>query len=155
MRRPALAAALLLAACDSAPQPVTAGPRLQAEKAAAFREAEAPGREAAFSRDGRMLATSSVSGLVALRRMPDPDSRWLANAGRARGGLATLWRQLTGAGAYSEAVRLWRVADGALVQALKMPEDVMYVAFSPDGRWLVASGDDGRVTLWRLSAGTG
>ena len=31
----------------------------------------------------------------------------------------------------------------------------MYVGFSPDGRWLVASGDDGAVTLWRLRAGTG
>src|SRR5687768_6638847 len=335
MRRSALAAALILAACGSAPQPVATGPRLHAEKAASFREAEAPGREAAFSRDGRTLATSSASGLVVLRRMPDlrivrrlrhpggaaaldfapdglrlatsgydgairlwdvatgrlahklegargtvwtldfspdgsrlagagedgivriwspadgrllarlrghernvwevrfspdgrrlasgsfdatariwdsatgaplaalaeheeavvglawspdgrwlatggddstirlrrasdgktarglwvgnhayklafsPDSRWLANAGRARGGLATLWHQLTGAGADSEAIRLWRVADGALVQALKMHEDVMYVGFSPDGRWLVASGDDGAVTLWK------
>lgn len=341
MRRPALAAAFLLTACGSAPRPVTTGPRLHAEKAASFREADAPGREAAFSRDGRMLATSSASGLVVLRKMPDlkivrrlhhsggatalafspdgawlatsgydgairlwdiatgrlarkledargtvwsldfspdgsrlaaggedgivriwspadkrllarlkghernvwevrfspdgrrlasgsfdatarlwdsatgaplaalteheeavvglawsldgrwlatggddstirirraadgkivrglwvgnhayklafsPDSRWLANAGRARGGLATLWHQLTGAGADSEAVRLWRVADGALVQALKMPEDVMYVGFSRDGRWLVTSGDDGTVTLWRLTTGTG
>jgi WD40 repeat protein len=341
MKRAALAAALLLAACGSAPQPVATGPRLRAEKAAAFREADSPGREAAFSRDGRMLATSSASGLIVLRAMPDlkivrrlhhpggattlgfapdglrlatsgydgairlwdiatgrpalrlegargtvwtldfspdgsrlaaagedgivriwnasdgrllarlrgherniwevrfspdgkrlasgsfdatariwdaatgaplavlteheeavvglawsadgrwlatagddstirlrraadgktergiwvgnhaykldfsPDSRWLANAGRARGGLGTLWHQLTGAGADSEAIRLWRVADGALVQALKMPEDVMYVGFSPDGRWLVASGDDGSVTLWKLSTGTG
>ena len=38
----------------------------------------------------------------------------------------------------------------ALVQALAMPEDVMSVGFSPDGRWLVASAEDGIVTLWRL-----
>ena len=26
----------------------------------------------------------------------------------------------------------------------------MYVGFSPDGRWLVTSGDDGMVSVWRL-----
>ena len=83
-----------------------------------------------------------------------PDSRWLAIAGRARGGFGTLWHGLTGAGAGGEPVRLWRVADGALVQALKMPVDVGYVAFSPGGSWLAASGDDGAVALWRLRAGT-
>ncbi|HEY0129794.1 MAG TPA: WD40 repeat domain-containing protein [Allosphingosinicella sp.] len=339
MKRLGLLAFILIAGCGSAPQPVAGGPRLRAEPAAGFRDDEGPGREAAFSPDGRLLATTSASGLVTLRRMPglkvvhrfrhpggaaaivfspdgkglatagydgvvrlwetaggrpggaleeargtvwsldyspdgsrlaaagedgvvriwnsegrvaarlqghgrnvwevrfspdgrrlasgsfdatarlwdsatgkalatlreheeavvglawsgdgrwlatggddstilirrstdgrpvrrleagnhvykiafSPDSRWLATAGRARGGLGTLWHGLTGAGGDGEAVRLWRVADGALIQALKMPEDVMYVGFSPDGRRLVASGDDGTVTLWTLRAGT-
>jgi WD40 repeat protein len=335
----ALLVAILLAGCGSAPQPVATGPRLHAEPAASFRDDPGPGREAVFSPDGRILATTSASGLVVLRRMPDlkilrrfehrggaaaiafspdgkalatagydgavrlwetsggrpagelkeargtvwsldyspdgsrlaaagedgmvriwnigsraaarlaghgrnvwevrfspdgrrlasgsfdnrvrlwdsatgkalailseheeavvglawsgdgrwlatggddstilvrraedgrpvrrievgnhvyklafsPDSRWLANAGRARSGLGTLWHGLTGAGGDGDAIRLWRVADGALVEVLKMPEDVMYVGFSPDGNWLAASGDDGRVTLWKLRAGT-
>jgi WD40 repeat protein len=126
----------------------------------------------AWSGDGRWLATGGDDSTILIRRSSDgrpirrlevgnhvykiafsPDSRWLASAGRARSGLGTLWHGLTGAGADGESVRLWRVADGALVQALKMPEDVMYVGFSPDGRWLVASGDDGRVTLWKLRSG--
>ncbi|HEX8483597.1 MAG TPA: WD40 repeat domain-containing protein [Allosphingosinicella sp.] len=125
----------------------------------------------AWSPDGRWFATGGDDSIIFIRRASDgapgralvvgnhayklafsPDGRWLANAGRARGALGTLWHALTGAGAESEAVRLWRVADGALVQALKMPEDVMYVGFSPDGSWLAASGDDGAVTLWRLNA---
>jgi WD40 repeat protein len=123
----------------------------------------------AWSPDGLWLATSGDDSMIRLRRSADgrtmrglwvgnhayklafsPDSRWLANAGRARGALGTLWHQMTGAGADSEAVRLWRVADGALVQALKLPDDAAYVGFSPDGRWLVVSGDDGAITLWKL-----
>jgi WD40 repeat protein len=141
---------------------------------ATFRDHEQAVVGLAWSPDGQWLATGGDDSLIILRRASDggpargllvgnhayklafsPDGRWLANAGRARGAFGTLWHSLTGAGAPSEAVRLWRVADGALVQAMKMPEDVMYVGFSPDGRWLAASGDDGAVTLWRLKAGGG
>jgi WD40 repeat protein len=337
MSRIALAAAILLAACGSAPEPVRTGPRLHAEPAATFRDSKAPGREAAFSPDGRWLATSSASGAVVLRSLPDlkvarrlqhsggaaavafapdgrrlatsgydglvrlwdlrtgrlerilkgaegtvwtlhfapdgrrlaaagedrlvriwdpidgrllkrlaghernvwevrfspdgrrlasgsfdatvrlwdpatgaplarladhdeavvglawspdgrwlatggddstirlrraadgksvrrievgnhvyklafsPDGRWLANAGRARSALGTLWHGLTGAGGVGEPVHLWRVADGAPVQGLTAAEDVMYVGFSPDGRRLATSADDGAVMLWRLN----
>lgn len=124
----------------------------------------------AWSRDGRWLATGGDDSTIRLRRASDgkaarridvgnhvykldfsPDSRWLANAGRARGAVGTLWHSLTGAGGEAEPVRLWRVADGAPVLGLKATEDVMYLGFSPDGRWLATSADDGVVALWRLS----
>lgn len=127
----------------------------------------------AWSPDGRWLATGGDDSTIRLRRAADgkavrrldvgnhayklafsPDSRWLANAGRARGGLGTLWHGLTGGGAEGKAVHLWRVADGAPVEALAAAEDVMHVGFSPDGRWLVTSADDGVVTLWKLRLGT-
>ena len=341
MKRFALSAVLLVAACGGAPEPVATGPRLRAEKAASFRDVEAPGRQAAFSRDGRWLATSSASGLVVIRTMPglkiarrlehpggaavlafapdgltlatagydgivrlwdmatgrlvrtlqgaagtvwtldyspdggllaaagedrkvriwspadgrllralaghernvwevrfspdgrrlasgsfdattrlwdaksgaalatladhdeavvglawspdgrwlatggddstirlrrasdgkavrridvgnhvykldfSPDSRWLANAGRARGAVGTLWHSLTGAGGEAEPVHLWRVADGAPVLGLKAREDIMCLGFSPDGRWLATSADDGMVALWRLREDAG
>ncbi|HEX8261437.1 MAG TPA: WD40 repeat domain-containing protein, partial [Allosphingosinicella sp.] len=126
----------------------------------------------AWSPDGRWLATGGDDSTIRLRRAADgatirridvgnhayklafsPDGRWLANAGRARGGAGTFWHGLTGAGGAGEPVHLWRTADGALVQVLTGPEDMMYVGFSPDGRWLVTSADDGVVTLWRLRLG--
>jgi WD40 repeat protein len=127
----------------------------------------------AWSGDGRWLATGGDDSTIRLRRASDGatvhriaagnhvyklafsrDGRWLASAGRARGGAGTLWHSLTGGGGEGDAVHLWRVADGALVRTLTGPEDVMYAAFSPDGRWLVTSADDGLVTLWRLRLGT-
>jgi WD40 repeat protein len=123
----------------------------------------------AWSRDGRWLATGGDDSTIRLRRAADgrtmrrlnvgnhayklafsPDGRWLANAGRARGGAGTLWHGLAGGGGAGEPLHLWRVADGALVQALAGPEDVGSLDFSPDGRWLVTSAEDGLVTLWRL-----
>lgn len=62
-----------------------------------------------------------------------PDGRWLATGGHARATVGTLWHEVTGGGADGDAVRLWRVGDGAMVAGLPHPDDVIYVAFSPGG----------------------
>lgn len=82
-----------------------------------------------------------------------PDGQWLASGGRELSAAGTLWRQLVGPrfpGPHGHSVRLWRVKDGVQQQALETGSDVSSVAFSPDGQWLAASGEDGRVTVWRL-----
>jgi WD40 repeat protein len=83
-----------------------------------------------------------------------PDGQWLASGGRARGGFGTLWNHTFGHhshGGNGITVRLWRARDGALQQALaENADDVRSVDFSPDGKWLASSSEDGAVSLWSL-----
>ena len=123
-----------------------------------------------LSDDGKLLVTGGDDSTVRLWRTADgaqlkrveagnhvyatdlsADGRWLVTGGRARGAIGTFWHQLTGAGGDTMPARLWRTSDMALVAALPHPEDVMDVAFSPDGRWLVTSSEDHKARLWRLT----
>ena len=79
-----------------------------------------------------------------------PDGRFIASGGHPRGELGELWHEVTGGGGDGSAVRIWRTKDGSLVANLPHPDDVYWVAFSRDGRWLVTSGEDNRFRLWQL-----
>jgi WD40 repeat protein len=101
--------------------------------------------------DGAALRTVD-NGRHVDKVMFSRDGKWLATGGHPHGLIGEFWHQLTGGGGEGDAVRLWRTSDGALVANLPHPDDAYYVAFSPDERWLVTSGEDNRFRLWRLRA---
>ena len=122
-----------------------------------------------YSPDGQILASGGDDSTIRFWRASDgaalrtidngrhvdklafsPGGQWLASGGHPHGEIGELWHEVSGGGGDGDAVRIWRARDGALVSNLPHPDDVYWVAFSRDGRWLVTSGEDSRFRLWRL-----
>jgi WD40 repeat protein len=122
-----------------------------------------------YSPDGERIATGADDSTIRIWSAPDgatlrtvnngkhvdavhfsPDGKWLMSGGHAHGTAGAIWRQLTGGGGDGDAVRIWRAADMVPVAILPHPDDVISLAISPDGQWLITSGEDGRFRLWRL-----
>lgn len=58
-------------------------------------------------------------------------------------------------GANPTSVRLWRDSDGTLQQSLNgHSDDVVSVAFSPDGKFLASGSEDHTMKLWRIVHGS-
>ncbi len=107
-----------------------------------------------ISPDGR-LAASSMSGSASVQvlSLADGTSVQKINTGGdavlkvrfdPRGG--SLW-----SAAMDGSLKQWRVDDGSLLATLKDSGPFLSsLAFTPDGQWLAAGGDDRRIDLWKL-----
>ncbi|HEY7809601.1 MAG TPA: WD40 repeat domain-containing protein [Allosphingosinicella sp.] len=156
MGKMVLAAALLLVGCGGSgtETPAPNGPRLEAERAATW-PSEGPGRQAAFSRDGALLATTSATGRVTVRRTTDwrITSRFTPPDGTTSAAFAADGKRLYTAG-YDGIVRGWDLASGRQAQALTGAAGTVWsLDVAPDGKSLAAAGEDKMVRIWPLDGG--
>jgi WD40 repeat protein len=107
-----------------------------------------------WDQEGRLLGAFAAGHHVHAIAFT-PDSRWMAVGGAESGGLNMLSRQIFSArigGGNGVTIRVWRVADGAMVVALDpFADEVVPIAISPDGQSLAAGSDTGEVALWKLT----
>jgi WD40 repeat protein len=112
----------------------------------------------AFSPDGRLIAARDRDDnrIVTAWRVADGTrvhgfrghGQEVADAAFSSDG-----KQLATAGGYDNTVRIWRVADGALLQTLRGEDAVHKVALSHRGELLAAANERGMTVWWDLKTG--
>jgi WD40 repeat protein/tRNA A-37 threonylcarbamoyl transferase component Bud32 len=113
-----------------------------------------PDRCAAFSADGKWIATGDQDGTVSL---------WeVASAGRLHRTLSGHTASVTGvsfhpdgsrlvSSSFDGQVKVWDLNSGAELLTIPVPggNNLWHAVFSPDGKMIAAAGGDGVVTLWK------
>ena len=111
-----------------------------------------PGIEAAaFSPDGRTLATSSTDGTIRLRDLATGQTAaTLTHGGYVVSVIFSPDGRTLASSSTDNTVRLWDPVTGQAIATLFGHTDIVWsVAFSPDGHTLGTGSKDGTVRLWR------
>lgn len=116
--------------------------------------------DAAFSRDGAMLAVVDGQNTVILWDVNNKTPKYYL----LEDGMECTYMEcqeqsvafspdnslLISSNEDQKMVRLWDVESGKQILALPLENNVNVVAFSPDGRYLIAGCDDGRIYVWGI-----
>lgn len=107
----------------------------------------------AFHPNNKMLASASLDGSVRLWQLSTqgvevlPHPAGVTSVSFSSGG----HRLLTGA--KDGVVRLWELASKEVIRSYKHTDAILEARLTPDGGMVVASGEDGRLSLWKTSTG--
>jgi WD40 repeat protein len=148
---PMIALSLLLAACGgSDPQLAESGPRVEPSLVAVW-PAAAPARQAVFSRDGTLLATSDASGAITIRSTHgwQISGRLKHPGGATALHFSTDGKYLFSAG-YDGTVREWDLTGRPTETFTSRGGTIWTIDISPDGKRIAAAGEDRIIRIWNI-----
>lgn len=104
----------------------------------------------AFTPDGKRLVSGQVNGKVKVFDVASGASAGEMDAGESLRSIAISPDGRILATGIRQSIKLWDLAQKALIRTLESPNDFMVgsLAFSPDGKWLAS--EDRRVRLWEI-----
>ena len=147
-----LVALLPLSGCGSrGPVAAKVGPRISASLAATW-AAGGPARQAAFSRDGSLLATSDASGTITIRSTRDwkPIEQLNHPDGAVTVAFSKDGEHLF-SGGYDGTIREWDLPRRKVARVFKASAATVWTLdVSPDGKRLAAAGEDAIIRIWNL-----
>jgi WD40 repeat protein len=115
-------------------------------------------RTATFDETARRLAVVAANRAgreyASVFRLPDGVRTHLFRERGSRSVAFSLDGRLLAVGGADDAARVWRLADGKLIETFdEHSGDVLAVAFSPDGELLATGSADSGVRVWRVATG--
>lgn len=133
----------------------SSGPGVGATLVKQWSSEGSPARQAAFNRDGRLLAISNAAGDVTV--MSTTDWRPIRKL-VVPGGATSLAFALDGTGlftaGYDGIIRSWQLSDGKLAKQFEGSRGPVWtIDLRADGRELAAGGEDSVIRLWPLKSG--